>query len=72
MFPVLTAAQLAPVAAHGTERRLSPGEVLVEVGDTHVPFFVVTAGELEAVRLFGAAVGEGSIAVALVHQVLHE
>ncbi len=53
MFPALTAAQLARVAAHGTERRTAPGEVLVEVGDSHVPFFVVTAGELEAVRLFG-------------------
>ncbi len=56
VFPVLTAAQLARVAAHGTERRTVPGEVLVEVGDTHVPFFVVTAGELEAVRLFGGTV----------------
>ena len=56
VFPVLTAAQLARVAAHGTERRTAPGEVLVEVGDTHVPFFVVTAGELEAVRLFGGTV----------------
>ena len=56
VFPVLTAAQLARVAAHGTERRVSPGEVLVEVGDAHVPFFVVTAGELEAVRLFGGTV----------------
>ena len=56
IFPALTAAQLARVAAHGTERRITAGEVLVEVGDTHVPFFVVTAGELEAVRLFGGTV----------------
>ena len=56
VFPALTAAQLTRVAAHGTERRIRPGEVLVEVGDTHVPFFVVTAGELEAVRLFGGTV----------------
>ncbi len=56
VFPALTAAQLARVAAHGAERRTALGEVLVELGDTHVPFFVVTAGELEAVRLFGGTV----------------
>ena len=56
MFPVLTAAQLARVAAHGTERRTTAGEVLVEVGDTDVPFFAVSAGELEVLRLFSGTV----------------
>jgi thioredoxin reductase (NADPH) len=56
MFPALTAAQLTRVAAHGTERRMAPGEVLVEVGDTDVPFFAVSAGDLEVLRLFSGTV----------------
>ena len=35
--------------------RLQPGEVLVEQGDSAVPFFVVVSGELEVVRPSGAA-----------------
>jgi thioredoxin reductase (NADPH) len=49
-FPVLTPAQLARVAAHGRRRAMRRGEVLVEVGQPAVPFFVVTAGELQVLR----------------------
>jgi thioredoxin reductase (NADPH) len=50
VFPTLAPAQIARIAAHGRVRRVRAGEVLIEPGDQHVPFFVVTAGELEVVR----------------------
>jgi thioredoxin reductase (NADPH) len=50
VFPTLTPAQIARVAAHGRTRRIRPGEVLIEAGDRVVPFFVVTAGQVEIVR----------------------
>jgi len=50
MFPTLNPAQIARIAAHGVIRPVAPGEVLIESGDTNVPFFVVTAGEIEIVR----------------------
>ncbi|HVP42120.1 MAG TPA: FAD-dependent oxidoreductase [Terriglobales bacterium] len=52
-FPVLSAAQIARIAAQGRARPTHAGEVLVEQGDKVVPFFVVTAGELEIVRPMG-------------------
>jgi thioredoxin reductase (NADPH) len=55
MFPTLTAAQVARVAAHGHVRQVRGGEVLVEAGDHDVPFFVVTAGQIEIVRPSGTA-----------------
>jgi thioredoxin reductase (NADPH) len=54
MFPTLTPAQIKRVAAHGHVRPIRPGEVLVEAGDRDVPFFVVTAGQVEIVRSCGA------------------
>jgi thioredoxin reductase (NADPH) len=50
LFPTLTAAQIARIAAHGKVRQVHAGEILVEVGDQTVPFFVVRSGELEVVR----------------------
>src|SRR5262245_4473402 len=50
LFPTLTPGQLARIAVHGQRRQTSSGEVLVEVGDKRVPFFVVVNGEVEAVR----------------------
>jgi thioredoxin reductase (NADPH) len=55
VFPKLTPAQIGRVAAHGRMRGVKPGEVLVEQGDSAVPFFVVVSGELEVVRPSGAA-----------------
>ena len=34
-------------------RSVQPGEVLIEQGDTSVPFFVVITGEVEIMRPFG-------------------
>jgi thioredoxin reductase (NADPH) len=53
MFPRLTAAQLARLAAHGIRRAVTCGEVLICEGQTDVPFFVVVAGAIEVVRPSG-------------------
>jgi thioredoxin reductase (NADPH) len=53
VFPTLTPAQIARVAAHGQVRRVQPGEVLIEAGDQIVPFFVVTAGQVDIVLPYG-------------------
>ena len=50
MFPTLTAAQIARIASHGVVRPITRGEVLIEGGQTNVPFFVVMAGAIEVIR----------------------
>jgi hypothetical protein len=50
VFPTLTAAQIARIAAHGRRRAIASGEVLVEVGQRPVPFFVVLSGEMQKPR----------------------
>jgi thioredoxin reductase (NADPH) len=49
-FPTLTPAQVERIAAHGRVRPIVAGEVLVEAGQPVLPFFLVKAGRLEAVR----------------------
>jgi thioredoxin reductase (NADPH) len=53
IFPKLTPEQIRRISAHGSMRSVQPGEVLIEQGDTSVPFFVVITGEVEIVRPFG-------------------
>ena len=55
IFPILTAAQILRIAEHGSTRVMQRGEVLVEQGDSTVPFFVVIFGELQIVRPSGAS-----------------
>ena len=55
IFPKLTPAQIDRIATHGRMRSVQPGEVLIEQGDTSVPFFVVIMGEVEIVRPLGLA-----------------
>jgi thioredoxin reductase (NADPH) len=50
VFPTLTPPHVSRIAAHGRRRPIVRGEVLVEVGDKAVPFFVVLSGELQALR----------------------
>ncbi|PYR56536.1 MAG: pyridine nucleotide-disulfide oxidoreductase [Acidobacteria bacterium] len=50
MFPTLTPAQIARIATHGVARSIARGDVLIEAGEPIVPFFVVTAGEVEIIR----------------------
>jgi thioredoxin reductase (NADPH) len=54
MFPTLTAAQVARIAAHGHVRQVRPGEILVEVGEVATRFYVVTEGQFELIRPSGA------------------
>jgi thioredoxin reductase (NADPH) len=63
MFPTLTPAQIARVAAYGRPRRVELGEVLVEPGERSTHFFVVTQGEIEIVRPPDARERETLIAV---------
>jgi thioredoxin reductase (NADPH) len=54
LFPTLTDAQVARIAARGRRRPVTRGEVLVEVGDRAVPFFVVVTGEVQVLRGAGS------------------
>ncbi|HMB28517.1 MAG TPA: FAD-dependent oxidoreductase [Blastocatellia bacterium] len=54
IVPTLTEAQVARIAAYGRARRVQRGEVLVEAGARTTRFFVVTAGQIEIIRLSGA------------------
>ena len=63
MFPTLTEAQIAHVAAHGLVRPIALGDVLIEQGDAKVPFFVVKSGAVEIVR--PSAIGDTLV---IVHQ----
>ena len=53
LFPTLTAAQIARISAHGHRRSIARSEVLLDVGDKILRFFVVINGELEVVRPSG-------------------
>ena len=61
IFPTLTPAQVARIAAHGSVRTIRRGEVLVEAGEHAMPFFVVTAGQVQIVRV--SHTGETLLAV---------
>jgi thioredoxin reductase (NADPH) len=50
VFPTLTPAQIARIAAHGRRRAIASGDVLVEIGQRPVPFFVVLSGEMQVLR----------------------
>ena len=54
IFPKLTPAQISRIEARGHIRDIQLGEVLVEQGESIVPFFVVVSGELEVIRPSGA------------------
>jgi thioredoxin reductase (NADPH) len=49
MFPELTDAQVARVAAIGKRREISAGEVLFDVGEQNTPLFVVLQGTIDVV-----------------------
>jgi thioredoxin reductase (NADPH) len=50
IFPVLSSAQIARIASLGVIRPITRGEVLIDGGQTNVPFFVLKAGEIEVIR----------------------
>jgi thioredoxin reductase (NADPH) len=53
MFPILTPAQQARIAAHGRVRQVPAGETLVEADDHGKEFFVVIKGHLNILRTSG-------------------
>lgn len=53
LFPTLTPEQIARVASCGLTRCVTRGEVLIEGGQTDVPFFVLKAGGIEVIRPSG-------------------
>jgi thioredoxin reductase (NADPH) len=55
IFPTLTPAQVARIAAHGHVRQVQRGEVLAEAGEQSTRFFVVMTGHIEVVRPSDAA-----------------
>ena len=63
MFPTLSSAQMARIASRGVIRPITRGEVLIEGGQTNVPFFALKAGEIEVIRPSGL----GDLLVAAVH-----
>jgi thioredoxin reductase (NADPH) len=50
LFPTLNAAQIARIAAHGRRRSIARGDVLMDVGDRSLAFFVVLGGEIQVLR----------------------
>jgi thioredoxin reductase (NADPH) len=50
LFPTLTSQQVSRIAVHGRRRPVARGEVLVDVGDRPVPFFVVLSGQVQVFR----------------------
>src|SRR5262245_3773954 len=50
IFPKLSDALIARLAARGRARQMREGEILVEAGDQIVNFFVIKSGEVEIVR----------------------
>jgi thioredoxin reductase (NADPH) len=49
-FPALTAAQINRVRSGSKLRQVEKGEILFDVGDTNVPFFVLLSGRMEIVQ----------------------
>ncbi len=49
-FPVLTAAQIGRIRPGSKLRKVAPGEILFQPGDSKVPFFVLLSGSMEIVQ----------------------
>jgi thioredoxin reductase (NADPH) len=50
LFPQLTDAQIARIATIGRRRPITGGDVLMDVGDRSLAFFVVLGGEIQVLR----------------------
>ena len=50
VFPKLTASQIERITPVGRRRNVSEGEVLINQGDSNVPFFVVISGRIDIVQ----------------------
>jgi thioredoxin reductase (NADPH) len=61
IFPTLAPAQIDRIRPLGRVRRVDRGEILFDLGQTNIPFFVVLSGSLEVVQ--PSIEGERSITV---------
>jgi thioredoxin reductase (NADPH) len=59
-FPILTVAQITRIRIAGKLRQVKKHEILFDVGDTNVPFFVLLSGSMEIVQ--PDLKGEGPVA----------
>src|SRR5579885_2875772 len=50
IFPTLTPSQIDRIRAHGRIRHVERGEILFDVGDSNIPFFVMLSGSMEVVQ----------------------
>jgi thioredoxin reductase (NADPH) len=50
LFPTLTPQQISRIAAIGRRRSIARGDLLVDVGNKVIPFFVILSGEIQALR----------------------
>jgi len=50
IFPTLTASQIDRIRPQGHVRHVDRGEILFDVGDTNIPFFVILSGSMEVVQ----------------------
>jgi len=53
LFPQLTDAHITRIASLGRRRPIARGDVLMDVGDRSLSFFVVLSGEIQALRQSG-------------------
>ncbi len=53
LFPILTDEQQTRIGAIGHRRTVAPGDVLVEVADKTVPFFLVLSGHVDVLQPAG-------------------
>ena len=49
-FPILSEAHIKRLLSYGRVRQVRPGDILFDLGDTNVSFFVVLSGSLEIVQ----------------------
>ena len=65
VFPTLTDVQMERIAAHGRRRPIATGEVLVNVGDQDVHFFLLLSG---AVQIFSVTPSGGEELIVTHHR----
>ena len=50
IFPTLTPSQIDRIRSQGRVRHVDRGEILFDLGDTNIPFFVILSGSMEVVQ----------------------
>src|SRR6478672_5576250 len=50
IFPTLTPSQIDRIRPQGHVRHVDRGEIIFDLGDTNIPFFVILSGSMEVVQ----------------------